>query len=345
MVLFLDDADVDRLVTMDDALVSVRAALAAQGQGLANNAPRQKVTLSGAMLNIMGGAFEPAPLNGAIGEPGGWMGAKISVAAGGRKRAWMMLFDQQGVLRCLLGANRLGQLRTGAATGVSTDVLARPDARVLACLGAGYQAWTQVEAVARVRTIERVLVWSRTPERARDFAGRLRAKLGVVVETCETPGEAVRLADVVVTITSSPTPILSGADVREGAHVILAGSNHPQRREADANVFARARAVYADDLHQARAVSGDLRLAVEEKAISWDDVKMLGSAVAPGPQPLPIGDPPGELAHGTTVFCSQGVGSWDVALAREVWKRAVDRHVGTDLGVDGTPLSNPFCSS
>jgi len=269
MVRLLTDADVTRLASMDDALARVRAVLAAQHHGHADNAPRQRARLPGAVVNVMGGAVQvPADVPASAGS-GGWMGAKISVSAADRKSSWMMLFDGQGSLRCMLEANRLGQLRTGAATGVSTDVLARPDSRVLACLGSGYQAITQVEAVTRVRKIDRVQVWSRTPAHARRFAERVRAGFGLAVDTFERPGDAVRTADVVVTITASATPVLRGADVRTGSHVVLAGSNDPGRREADADLFAGAGAVFVDDMAQARQVSGDLRLAVQEGALDW----------------------------------------------------------------------------
>lgn len=334
MVLFLTDADVARLASMDDALVSVREALAAQGAGRADNAPRQRARLSRAVVNVMGGAVQAPTTGTESARRAGWMGAKVSVAASDRKKAWMMLFDEEGVLRCILEANRLGQLRTGAATGVSTDVLARGDSRVLACLGSGYQARTQVEAVTRVRNIERVHVWSRTSGHAQNFARRLRADLGLTVKTFDRACDAVDTADVVVTITATATPILTGADVRTGTHVVLAGSNDPQRREADSGLFTRARAVYVDDLTQARDVSGDLRMAVEEGALDWADVRTLGSVVAQTRSSR------ADLRQegGTTVFCSQGIGSWDVALASTVHDRALDRGVGATLALDGAPV-------
>jgi alanine dehydrogenase len=225
-------------------------------------------------------------------------------------------------------------LRTGAATGVSTELLARPDSRVLACVGSGYQAWTQVEAVTRVRRIERVHVWSRTPENARDFARRLRADLGLTVETFDRSSDAVKDADVIVTITAAVTPVLMGADVSAGAHVVLAGSNHPRHREADGDLFTRAGAVYVDDLVQARSVSGDVRMAVAEGALDWADVRTLDSVLArTHSSPADPRDADGR----TTVFCSQGIGSWDVALASMVHDQALDRGVGATLALDGNP--------
>ena len=335
MILFVDDEDVAKLVTMDDALVSVRSAFIAQGLGKADNAPRQKVRLPSAILNVMGGALELPEEHIAQDVAGGWLGAKISVAAGNRKQSWFLLFDDVGTLRCVLVANRLGQLRTGAATAVSTEVLGSPSATRLACLGAGYQAWGQVEAAMRARPIEHVDVWSRNHHHAQAFAGRIREKLGLSVTVGRSPAETVQAAHIVVTITATSSPILSGADVRSDAHVVLAGSNNPQRREADEELFRRATAVYTDDVEQARMVSGDLRMAVAEKALRWSDVRLLGPVVVD----IATGQPGIQDTapkNGITVFCSQGIGSWDVSLAADIFARASAAGLGTLLPIDGS---------
>jgi alanine dehydrogenase len=273
----------------------------------------------------------------------GWLAAKLSVRAGETKTARILLFDHDGAWRCLVSGNRLGQLRTGAATGVSVALLARPSARVLACLGAGYQAWTQIEAVTRVRGIEQVLLWNRTSARAEALARRVERELGIAAEVRATPAAAVAEADIVVTVTAAAAPILRAADVADGAHVVLAGSNQSGRREADADLFAGARAVYADDLPQARSVSGDLIMAVDDGALAWSDVQALGAAVAEAEDHrLAV---PSLARHqqrrGITVFCSQGVGSWDVALAVVAYQRALARGVGSDVRLDPSAPRRP----
>lgn len=332
MVLFLSDTDVADLVSMDDALTSVRAALAAQAEGQGENARRQRVGLPGARLRVAGGVFAAAR-----DEPGGsgdvgWMGAKLSVSAGDRRRGWMFLFDRNADLRCVMSANRMGQLRTGAASGVSVDLLAGPEASVMASLGSGYQAWTQVEAVLRVRALDRVLVWSRTPERAEDFARRVRATFDVAAQAAPTAADAVRTATIVTTMTTAIEPILSGNDVAPGTHVVLGGSNNPHHREADAELFRRADRIYVDDLGQAREESGDLRLAVDEGAVRWEEVHGLAQAVAA------TAGARREPCEAITVFCSQGMGLLDVSLAAEVFVRAEERGIGTPLPIDGAPL-------
>ena len=308
---------------MDDALSSVRLVLEGQAAGFAHNAVRHRVRAGAAVLNISAGGWETA----APDAHGGWLGAKLSIAAGGFKKPLQLLFDGDGTLRCVLVANRLGQLRTGAATGISAEVLAHPDAKVVACLGAGFQAWTQIEALTRVRSITRVHLWNRSRGPAEDLAGRLRAELGLGVEVFASSAAAVAEANVVITVTASPTPVLLGRDVRHGTHVVLAGSNHPGRREADGELFGIARAVYADDLAQARNNSGDLIMAVAEGALAWDDVDLLAHAVASARG----NTSPGVAEGGVTIFCSQGVGSWDVALASVAYERALSRSAGTEM--------------
>jgi alanine dehydrogenase len=341
MVLLLDDVDVDGLVTMDDALQCTRQVLASHGRGRAQNVPRGAARLQGTALSILAGAWETTAVDEPDGQ--GWLAAKLSVRAGDTKTARTLLFDHEGAWRCLVSGNRLGQLRTAAATGVSVDLLARCSARVLACLGAGYQAWTQIEAVTRVREIERVLLWNRTFSRAGALARRVEKELGITAEVRDTPAAAVAEADIVVTVTAAAAPILRAVDVPEGAHVVLAGSNQSGRREADADLFAGAGAVYADDLTQARSVSGDLIMAVDEGALAWSDVRPLGAAVADAeehPRAVP-GIAGHQQDHDYTVFCSQGVGSWDVALAAVVYQRALARGVGSEVHLDISASRRP----
>ena len=339
MVLFLSESDVDSVVTMDDALAAVRQAFIAQGTGQAFNAPRQRITLHDALLQVMGGAVETKPVSSGQARPNdsGWLLSKIGASTTDRRRTWSLLFDQDANLRCILLSQRLGQLRTGAATGVSADVLGRPDARVLTCLGAGFHAFTQVEAVTRLRPGLTVLVWSRTPARAEAFATRLRESFGLSVEIREDADAAVAEGDIIVTMTRAGEPVLRGAFVKPGTHVVLAGSNEPNKREADAELFRRAAKVYVDEIPQAKIESGDLILAVQEGALTWDRVEVLGNVVAAA-----VGV--GQSQHrpdpeAITVFSSQGVGMWDTALAAVAYRNACERGVGTKLPVDGSSVS------
>lgn len=181
-MLFPNEADVAALASMDDALSAVRRALRTQATGRGENAARQRAHLGPMALNIWAGPLARSS------QPTG----RGRTRDGSAPRFMSPERDQRSsgccssITRGSFGAceaDRLGQLRTGAATGVSVDLLARPGSRVLACLRAGYQAWTQVQAVAAVRELEHIRVWSRTPERAQQFVRRLRDEMDLPART------------------------------------------------------------------------------------------------------------------------------------------------------------------
>ena len=318
-MLVLDEADIERLLTMDDALPAVRSALLDVYQGTAVNLAKERAAVHGETLHSVG-----AVLRTGEGSDHTWHGATIYVSGSVRDH-WTLVFNGKGLTAAVAG-KRLSRLRTGAATGVSADALAAPGPVTVACLGAGYQAWTQVEAVSRVRPIGRLLVWSRTRERAESFAAQVSDRQGLAATPVGDVAAAVADADIVIAITKARDPIVLGRDVRPGAHVILAGSSHVDRREADADLFARASAVFADDLDLARAHSGDLIAAVESGALRWADVRHLGAALT-GPGAAFRRETP----DGISVFCNHGVGSWDLELAMTAISRARSQGNGTEL--------------
>ena len=258
-----------------------------------------------------------------------WHGATVYVS-GSVRAHWTLVFNGDEGLCAVVAGKTLARLRTDAASGVSADALARPGPITLACIGAGYQAWTQVEAVSRVRPIGRLLVWSRTRERAEGFAAQVRDGLGLPATPVAAVADAVAGADVVTAATKARDPVIRGAGIRLGTHVVLAGSSHADRREADTDLFARAAAVFTDDLDLARAHSGDLRTAVADGALGWDDVRHLGAALD-GTEARPSARPD---SGAITVFCSHGVGSWDLELARTALERAEAAGAGQRLGLD-----------
>ena len=330
-MLVLDEADIAKLLDMDAALTAVRAALLDVYRGTAVNLAKERASLHGQTLRSTGAVLRTGP--GKSDAAGTWHGATVYVS-GSVRAHWTLVFNGDEGLRAVAAGKTLARLRTGAASGVAAGALARPVPIALGCVGAGYQAWTQVEAVSRVRPIGRLLVWSRTRERAEGFAARVREGLGLPATPVATVADTVAGADVVTAATKARDPVIRGADIRPGAHVVLADSSHVDRREADTDLFARAAAVYTDDLDLARAHSGDLRTAVADGALAWDDVRHLGAALD-GPPALaePRAEPrpdPGAI----TVFCSHGVGSWDLELARIALERAEVTGTGHRLGLD-----------
>lgn len=318
-MIYLSEEDVSTLLTMEDALEAVREALAAVARGEGANAPRTRSSHDGLNLNLLGGAVRES------------VGAKIYVTGGGAAKFWGMLFGHGGELRALYEADRLGQLRTGAASGVSADLLARPESRELAMIGSGYQARTQALAIAASRPIERVRVSGRNPENARAFAAWFTGETGIAAEAAGSLEEALDGADIVASMTSATEPILRAEHVRAGTHYVFAGSNNPRNAEAEPAALAAIDLIVTDEPAQARAEGGTLLRAVAAGALDWDRVGTLGGVLA--------GTEPGRTGGAqTTAFVSHGVGSWDTALAERLFKKATAAGRGVQLPIDGAPV-------
>ena len=314
-VLLLKEADVNALVTMEDALAAVEGSFLEQARGTGINQPRRRVRQPHGTLHLMGAALV---------ERGYW-GFKAYTTTRQGARFVVHLYDvTSGALLAILEAERLGQLRTGAASGVATKYLARPDAGTLALFGAGYQAETQLEAIAAVRPLREVRVYSRTPARRHAFAERMAARLGLQVRAVDAPEAALDGADIITTITTARAPLFKGDLVQPGVHINAAGSNAAIRAELDAEAVRRATAIFVDDVQQARFESGDLVQAYQRNALAWERVRPLADVVA--------GLLPGRrTSEDITLFESQGIALWDVALAAVVYERARERGVGQEV--------------
>jgi ornithine cyclodeaminase/alanine dehydrogenase-like protein (mu-crystallin family) len=226
----------------------------------------------------------------------------------------VLLFDgETGVLRALVDASAITATRTAAVSGVATRALAREDARELAILGSGVQARSHLEAMATARPFERARVWSRTAEHAAAFAAE--AQVPFPVEAVGSAEEAVRAADVVVTATSSPEPIVRRDWLAPGAHVNAVGSSIPTARELDADTVA-ASALFADARESMVNEGGDYLFAVREAGIGPDHIRAELGEVLTGPGQGRLADD--EL----TVFKSLGLAAEDLAAAEHVYTRA-----------------------
>jgi ornithine cyclodeaminase len=237
---------------------------------------------------------------------------------------FVALFDvETGVLVALLDGGVLTEIRTGAVSGVATDLLARPDAGDLALIGAGVQARAHLAAMTAVRPLRRVRVWNRGEGGARAFATWAEQQ-GHVVETCATVREAVEGADLICTVTSSPDPLVDGDWVAPGAHINAVGAFQPETRELHSNVVAKARIV-VDSREAAIATAGDLLIPIAEGVLpSAFDYPELGEVVV---QPEKGRVSPEEI----TVFESLGLALEDVASAAYVVSQARERGLGAEV--------------
>ncbi|HXD87146.1 MAG TPA: ornithine cyclodeaminase family protein [Urbifossiella sp.] len=298
-ILHLTEDDVGRLATMDLALEAVAAAFRKLGCDEAENVPRRRCQTDQVMLHVLPAAIKTL----------GTIGFKAYTTSKHGARFHVTLFDPKtGEMTAILEADLLGQLRTGAASGVATKKLARPDARTVGCLGAGKQARTQLLAICKVRQINSIKLFSRDAERRQAFATALSAETGIAIEPVATAEEAVRDRDIVIAATSAREPILFGEWLAEGTHVNLIGSNFLTKAEADVEVFRRAAVVVVDSKEQARLEAGDFVAALNAGVLQWSDVLDLA--------PVLVGKYPGRESHQQiTVFKSLGLGIEDVALA------------------------------
>lgn len=316
MAIFLTEADVDQLLTMDIALEAIEEGFRHQAAGAADNSPRSRLRIEGGFFNFM-----------AASAPGmGVMGQKAYAAVrGGLSHFYVQLYSSDdGELLAVFEASDMGKVRTGAASGVATKYMASPDARTVGIIGSGYQARTQLEAVCRVRDITSARVFSRKPERRQKFADQMSAGLGIDVTAVENAEECVTDADIVVTITTSVAPVLEGGWLNPGTHVNAAGANHWMRREIDDETVRRAGTIVADDVEQAKIECGDLMQPIERGLLRWDDVHDLHEIVS--------GAAPGRTdAEEITMFASQGMALEDIAVGERLYKLAKEQGVGTEL--------------
>jgi len=237
---FIDREEVARRLTYERCIPIVRQAMIAFSRGETRQLLRSIIPLSeGRLFGIMPGAMGAhAPF-----------GAKLisvfyeNFARGVQShQGLVILFDPEtGAPVCAAHAGEITAIRTAAASAVATDVLARKNARRLALLGYGEQAQTHARAIRKVRELESIVVWGRSPERAHAFAQRMRAELGVPVSPAAAVREAVAEADIICTVTSAPEPILQGAWVRPGTHLNLVGSSHAGPSEVDSDLVVRSR--------------------------------------------------------------------------------------------------------
>jgi ornithine cyclodeaminase/alanine dehydrogenase-like protein (mu-crystallin family) len=314
-VLYLTEAEVGRLLTMDLALEAVGAAFRKLALDEAENVPRRRCRTDQVVLHVLPAAAKTL----------GVIGYKAYTTSKHGARFHVTLYDATtGEMTAILEADLLGQFRTGAASGVATKKLARPDASTVGCIGTGKQARTQVLAVCKVRPIKRVSVYGRDPERRAEFAAQLAGETGVEVVPVASAEEAARGQDIVITATAAREPVLLGEWVAEGAHLNLVGSNFLAKAEADVEVFRRASTVTVDSKEQAKLEAGDFVASLNAGVLNWSDVYDLA--------PVLVGKYPGrESPQAITVFKSLGLGIEDVAVAVRLVALARQQGVGREI--------------
>lgn len=305
-VLLLNEADVHQLLNMEMALAAVEDVLRKQALEEAQNIPRARTQTDHAMLHVLSGAAKTV----------GYMGYKAYATTRKGANFHIGLFDgKTGALVSLIQADYLGQVRTGAASGVATQYMARHEASEVGLFGAGKQARTQLQAVCLVRKINHVHVYSPNEEHRRAFAREMSDVCRCDIEPVPRPELAAQDKDIVITATSSREPVLSGNWLSEGTHMNVIGSNFLAKAEIDAVAVRRCESIVVDSKDQARLEAGDFTQPLEDGSIHWSDIHELGQVI--------VGRFTGRAhAQDVTLFKSLGIALEDIAVAAAVFQKA-----------------------
>lgn len=317
MPLLLTEQLVTELLDMPTAIAAVEEVLRDQAEGQATNKPRYRVAMPTSQLHVMAAGDRRL----------GVTGLKAYTASRKGARFVVLLFDSgNGDMLAVIEADRLGQMRTGAASGVATRYMAREQADTVGIYGAGWQAESQLMAVCAVRPIKSITVYSRSRERREAFARRMTSLLRVEVAAAQSPEEASRGKAIVITATSAREPVLKGEWIEPGTHLNVVGSNFLSKAEVDVETIRRASIIAVDSIEQSRLEAGDLLPAIERGVISWESLTELGRIVAGRDQGRTNDDD-------ITLFKSNGIALEDISTAQRVYHLARERGVGEEIAL------------
>lgn len=321
MTVILTEADVQAVLPMPDLIEAMERALVGFSMGQAVQPVRTVLQFGapGAFFGVMP-AYQPSPAA---------LGAKLVTVVGANAArglpthlATIVLLDPEtGALVALLDGRYITEARTAAVSAVSVRHMAPPAAARLAILGSGVQARSHLEAIAVVRRLSEVCVWSPTPANRDRFAREMAPSVEAPIRAAGSAREAVNGADLIVLVTSSPTPVVERAWVADGAHICAVGACRPDMREMDGALVAAARLV-VDSRAGARAEAGDIVLAMKEGRFTEDHIAGELGEVAAGRVTGRRG------ASEVTIFKSLGMAVEDVAAAELAWRRAAERGLG-----------------
>lgn len=312
-MLLLSEDEVRRLLTMELALEAVEQGLRKMALDEAHLIPRQRVVTDHSMLHVMGSAAKSL----------GVMGAKVyATSRKGPAQFVVNLFDgKTGALLAILQADYLGQVRTGAASGIATKYMARADAAEVGIFGSGLQARTQIEAICKVRKIRRVSVYSPNEQRRNAFADEMSRRCEVEVVAVSRPEQAAEDKDIIITATTAREPVLLGHWISAGCHINAIGSNFLGKAELEVSVLRKCSDVVVDSKDQCRLEAGDFTQAIEDGALHWSDIRELGQIIV-GRYAVR------KHAQDITLFKSVGIAIEDIVVASKLYQKALAEGVG-----------------
>lgn len=314
-VYYLAEQDVVNALSMPKAIEALTDMLRLQGKGEVKNVPKA--------LGVWGDGSSMHALGSVMTEEG-YAGFKTWTNTKRGGGSIFTLFDADtGLLLAIMEARALGMMRTAAVTGVATRLLAPNTSQVAALIGTGPQAVTQLEAMITVHDLQRVQVFSPTPEKRQAFVDKMAAKYEVDIVGCDSLEQALKGAEILTTITRATDPFITADMLSDCRHINAVGAILPSKAEFDLSCLRAADQVVFDDRDNAQRASLELRSLFGEEAESWSKTKSLGELLAQGE---------GRKSDITlSFFKGMGMGLSDLAMAKLVYEHIKQTGGGVEL--------------
>ncbi|MFL2664409.1 MAG: ornithine cyclodeaminase family protein [Dehalococcoidia bacterium] len=311
-VLFISESEVSKVTNMQMALNCIDNAFQAFSRGEIYNFPRYRLPTSEGKYNFMSASWIEK----------GYAANKSYVSYKNGIDFNVMLYDAHGKgLIAIIEANLLGQIRTGAASGIATKYLSKKNSKVFGIVGSGYQSQTQLESVINVRDIKETYVYSRNKKNREIFANQMSEKFGISIKPLSYE-EFIKIDfDILTTVTNSITPVVTKKMLTPGMHINAAGNNSWEKSEVDIDVISSSEHIICDEIEQARIECGELIRAYEKGVFNWEESFSLSEIVS-GKHKLRKND------KDITLFESQGLALEDLAMAIEIYKIAIENNFG-----------------
>ena len=333
MVLLLHNHEIRGLMDISEYISAVESGYRDFGMGNGAAFPRENLWIKGEKRDSQGGGHLPAGSKASFkfkaGLLPGLSGAGVNAYTAGLPgglETFLFLFDtDSGALAAIMEVMYLSWLKTAAVSALATRYLAPPDSSVVALFGTGRHARSQLYALTKVADIQRVQAYSRRADKRRVFCEKMSAELGIDVLPVGSPEEALRDADIVVAITTSPSPVFAGIDLPDKPlHINGLGAHYPWVREVDEYTVLNSR-VFVDVWQQGISENGEIAIPLKAGVIDLAHVKGDLGALAAGKVPARVDD------SKWTLFLSGGTGVDDIAVATHLYERALERGIGTEF--------------
>ena len=317
-MLAISENEIETLLPIDDCIDSMEKAFMDWGHSNATNMPRYRLPLTSGALQVLAGSSGTEEVAG--------IKTYVTGSNQGTQMVVLLYSTATGKPIAILNSTALGQIRTGAASGLATKYLTINNSKTVAVIGSGFQAETQLSAMQSVRNIDKAFVYSRNKDNRQNFANKMSKKLNIEIEPVNQPEHAIANSDIICTITNSREPVFSGESLLDGVHINAAGSNHWARRELDNQTISKCKIVVCDDVDNAKSECGELIWAAETRKFNWNQAYNLKDIVSNQVDVT-------RFINSTSLFESQGLGIEDVYAGMYVYRKAIETGLGKEIHI------------